>query len=146
MIKSTLVITMFKLLRFTLIATSIISGLLVSTSSIYAQVDSRFRGACTGTHEIDTAFGCVETRLRYLVPNLITFLLGVAGLFFLIQILVSSIRLITASGNPQAAQAAREAITASVIAVLFIIFSVWILRFVGVTVFNLPGFFDAAGP
>lgn len=96
--------------------------------------------ACGG--KMYTALGCLSTDITTLTVSLVTFLLGVAGLFFLIQILISAFKLVTATGDPRAAQEAKERITSAVIALLFIIFSVTIMRFLGVSVLKIPGFFD----
>jgi hypothetical protein len=89
-----------------------------------------------------TAIGCISTDMPKTAAALTTFLLGVAGLFFLAQVLYGAFKMVVSRGDPRGVQEARERITNSVMALLFIIFSVTILRFIGVSIFNLPGFFD----
>ncbi|MBQ6154873.1 hypothetical protein IJI99_03300 [bacterium] len=91
-----------------------------------------------------TAIGCISTDPVTAVGQFLDFLLGVGGFFVVVQILIGSFELIVSQGNPQALQSARERITNSVIALLFIVFSVTILEFVGVNILNLPGFFDSS--
>ena len=90
-----------------------------------------------------TAIGFVPADPVAATRELLDFALGVGGFFVLVQILMGSFQLLTSRGNPQSLQQARERIVNSVIALLFIVFSVTILEFVGVTIFHLPGFFDS---
>jgi hypothetical protein len=106
-------------------------------SDIYKVCDK-----CQSGGQLWTAIGCLPTDMGELAIALVTFLLGVAGLFFIMQVLYGSFKMIVSRGDPRGVQEAKERITNSVIALLFVIFSVTILRFVGVNVFKLPGFFD----
>ena len=46
----------------------------------------------------------------------------------------------TSQGDPKRASEARELITSAVLGLVFIIFSVTLLQFIGVTVLHIPGF------
>lgn len=89
-----------------------------------------------------SAIGCIPTNPMAATRGLLNFMLGVGGFFVVVQILIGSFQLLTSRGNTQALQDARERITNSVIALLFIVFSVTIIEFIGVRVLHLPGFFD----
>ena len=58
----------------------------------------------------------------------------------LIMTLAGGFILSTSQGDPQKANQAKEMITNSVIGLLFVIFSVIILQFIGVTILQIPGF------
>ncbi|MDR0463249.1 MAG: hypothetical protein LBG64_03465 [Pseudomonadales bacterium] len=97
---------------------------------------------CADRGYLWTAVGCINTGYRGMASNLTAFFIGVAGLFFVLQIAFHSFKLISSAGNPQAVSQAREGIISSVFAILFIVFSVFILNLVGISIFRLPGFFD----
>ncbi len=89
-----------------------------------------------------TAFGCIPTNYDGLIANLISVGLNIAGGAALIFILAAALILTTSQGEPKRTEQAREILTSAVIGLLFIIFSVVLLRYVGVTVLHLPGFGD----
>ena len=92
-----------------------------------------------------TALGCIDRNPVRAVAQLTSFLLGVAGVFVLGQILYSSFQLVVSRGDPRAAQTAKERITSSVVALLFIIFAGLILFTIASDILNIPGFFDGLG-
>lgn len=97
---------------------------------------------CTsGGDRVWTAIGCLPTNTMELVSSLIGFLMGLAGLFFVIQIVISGAQIIFANGDSSAIATAKKRLTNSIIAILFIIFSVTILQIIGVQILRLPGFF-----
>lgn len=89
-----------------------------------------------------TGLGCLSTDPVTAVGQLLGFLLGVGGLFTLMQILIGSFRLATSKGDPKGVQDAKERITNSVIALLFIMFSITILQIIGINILAIPGFFS----
>ena len=91
-----------------------------------------------------TGIGCISTNPVTATQQLLELLLGVGGFFVVTQILIGSFTLIISRGNPQALEGARTRIVNSVMALLLIVFSVTILEFVGVSILNIPGFFDDA--
>jgi hypothetical protein len=115
-----------------------------TTTALCENLGATVREKCRacGPSKVWTAIGCIPTDMSELAADLVSFLLGVAGLFFLGQVLYGAFKMIVSRGDPRGVQEARERITNSVIALLFIIFSVTILRFIGVNIFNLPGFFS----
>jgi len=65
--------------------------------------------------------------------------IGFGGLFALLCIIYSAIRIQVSRGEAESIQKARENITSCVIGLILIIFSVFILRLIGVQVLGLPG-------
>jgi hypothetical protein len=86
-----------------------------------------------------TAIGCLKTAPNEAVRQIFGLALGLGGIFILIQILLGAFGLITSSGNPSAIQKAKSRIIDSVIALLFVVFSVTIVQLIGISIFNLPG-------
>ena len=56
------------------------------------------------------------------------------------MILVGAFMLSVSQGDPNKTKEAKEIITSAIIGLLFVIFSVTILQFVGVEILHIPGF------
>ncbi len=100
--------------------------------------DDEIRYANEGK-KIFTAVGCVSVTGEELAADLIRLLLGMAGGATLLSILGASFILSTSRGETAKVKQAKELITASVSGVLFLIFSVIILQFIGVSILQIPG-------
>jgi hypothetical protein len=96
---------------------------------------------CNSDTGINTAIGCIpfndETAL---MRFLLRWFIGISGGIGLIMIIYAAILIITASGNPDKVKAGQELMTAAIGGVVFLIFSVFILRIIGVDIFGLPSF------
>jgi hypothetical protein len=62
-----------------------------------------------------------------------------AGGFALLLLLYGSFLLATSAGNPDQVQKAQDVIGSAVTGLLFIVFSVVILRIIGVDILGIPG-------
>ena len=74
------------------------------------------------------------------MQRFITLGLGIGGGVSLLSTLAGGFILTTSQGDPKRTGQAKEMITNAVIGLIFVIFSVTILQFIGYTVFRLPGF------
>lgn len=86
-----------------------------------------------------TAVGCVPTEERGLVFSLVRLMFGVAGGLALLTILAGAFLYTISSGDSAKTKQARELITAAVQGLLFMIFSIFILQFIGGQILNIPG-------
>lgn len=87
-----------------------------------------------------TAIGCIPTEPKALVEGIVRFVsLASGGIAFLIMVF-GAFRMITAVGNPDSIKAGREQFISAVYGLLFIIFSVLLLQFIGVDILGIPGF------
>lgn len=100
-----------------------------------------FGGACriNGAWEgIDTAIGCIPYGA---VTNTTSFFLkwamGVGGAIAIFFIIVASLQIIMSSGNPDRLQSGKDLLTSSITGLLMIIFSVFILRVIGVNILGI---------
>jgi hypothetical protein len=87
-----------------------------------------------------TSVGCLDTDAGPLVASLVTLGLRIGGGAALLVIIIGGFILTTSQGDPKKTGEAKEMITSAVVGLLFIIFSVTILQFVGVNILRIPGF------
>jgi hypothetical protein len=93
------------------------------------------------TGNIYTAIGCIPARnLQAFAAFILSWSVGIAGGITLILFSFASYLYITSAGNPKKIQAARELILAAVSGILLLIFSVFLLRLIGVDILRIPGF------
>ena len=97
-------------------------------------------GGDTGTEGIWTAIGCIKRDPTEIVQNLLRVGLGMGGGVALLMILAAGFLFSISQGDPKRTGQAKELVTAAVSGLLFIIFSVVILQFIGYTVLQIPGF------
>ena len=88
-----------------------------------------------------TALGCLKTSPSgFIQENVLGGGIGLAGLVSLFCIIYSAFILQTSRGNPERIKKAREYLTNCILGLLLIIFSVFILRLIGVDILRIPGF------
>lgn len=88
-----------------------------------------------------TALGCFggETPNDF-IASFIRLGTGLGGGVAFLLILVSGFQRITSAGNPEKLHEAKDLMTAAISGLLLIIFSIFLLRLVGVDILQLPGF------
>ncbi|PIR80257.1 MAG: hypothetical protein COU25_01095 [Candidatus Levybacteria bacterium CG10_big_fil_rev_8_21_14_0_10_35_13] len=89
--------------------------------------DPRQEG-CLG---VDTPFGRIGTTIESFTRFLLGFILSISGGIAVILIIISGYRLMVSRGNPEQVQNAREQLTAAIVGLLFVIFSLVILQVIG---------------
>lgn len=94
---------------------------------------------CAGA-QCCTALGCVSTDFKQFTAKILSIAIGIAGALALILMVRGSISVLTSQGDPQKVNNGREVIIAAVAGLLFLIFSVLILQFIGIKIFGgIPG-------
>lgn len=103
--------------------------------------------ACTGGTADDeanegvwTAVGCINRDPQAVIRKFISVGLGMGGGVALLTFLAAGFIYSTSQGDPKAYGKAKEMMTAAVVGLIFIIFSVTILQFTGSTILRIPGF------
>lgn len=86
-----------------------------------------------------TILGCVPTSAGGFTQTVLQFVSAIAGGLSFIVFLFGSFKVLTSSGDPEQISSGKSLIASSIIAVLLIVFSVFILRFVGVELLKIPG-------
>ena len=89
---------------------------------------------------VPTGLGCIPTEPENLVKWILKYaiLMG-GGIAFLLSVF-GGVSIILAGGNPEKINAGKEIIGSALTGLLFIIFSVFLLRFIGYDILQLPGF------
>lgn len=91
-----------------------------------------------GSKGINTALGCIPTKLESIVPWLLRALAGVAGGIALLLLFYGGLTYIMAGGEKTGVEEAKGIITAAVSGLLLIIFSILILRIIGINILGIP--------
>jgi len=97
-------------------------------------------GASNGCAGVATGLGGIGTNVPSFVKSLFGILLSLAGAIAVLLIIISGYRLMASQGNPEKAQQAKEQLTAAIVGLLFIIFSLVILETIGFDILGIPGF------
>lgn len=95
-----------------------------------------------------TAIGCLgrgnggsgSSTLGDFIRSFISIGVGMGGGIAFLLILFSGFQTITSTGNPEKLHEAKELMTAAISGLLLIIFSVFLLRLIGVDILQIPGF------
>lgn len=87
-----------------------------------------------------TALGNIPTTIQGFAGRILGIAIGLAGGLALILMVIGSVRVLTSSGDQQKLAGGRDMIVAAVAGLLFLIFSVLILRFIGIEILRIPGF------
>ena len=92
---------------------------------------------CAGTW---TAIGCIKTDPNDLLGTILRIGLGLAGGIAFLLILFGGLQIMTSAGNPERLNAGRELISSAIVGLILILFSVFLLQFIGFTIIGIPGF------
>lgn len=95
---------------------------------------------CNGTSGINTALGCIPTSETGFFDYFFRIGIGLAGGIAFMLILYGGLKIMMSAGNPEHLNEGREIVTSAIFGLLLIVFSVFILRIIGVNVLGLPGF------
>ncbi len=86
-----------------------------------------------------TGVGCVPTQPDKLIDSIMKYATFVLGGVALLLMFIASWQWITALGNPDAINKARDQFINAFIGLLFIIFSGLLLQIIGVDILDIPG-------
>jgi hypothetical protein len=97
-------------------------------------------GSSDTNPQINTGLGCIPTSTDGFSSALLTFLAGTAGAISLIIMLIATIQIMTGGDNAEQVKKGKELFTGAITGLLFIIFSVTLLKIIAGDIINLPGF------
>jgi hypothetical protein len=107
--------------------------------------DDNLKVKCQSCKGIWSAVGCIPVRDsnengQGIIKAIVQIGLGVTGGVAILMIIIAGFMISTAQGDVKKAGAGKDLITSAVVGLLFVIFSVTILKFIGVTILQIPGF------
>lgn len=96
---------------------------------------------CAGGGGIWSAMGCIymNDMSTFFQKNVFGLGIGLAGTVSLLCIIYSAFMMQTSRGNPEKIKKAQEMLTSCIMGLMLIIFSVFILRLIGVQILKIPG-------
>ena len=87
-----------------------------------------------------TAIGCIPIGdPNQLVAFILRWAFGIGGGISFLLIIYAGFMIMTSSGNPERLKAGQELLTSAIMGLLLLIFSVFILRIIGVNILKIPG-------
>lgn len=89
---------------------------------------------------VTTGFGDINIEIGSFVQSLFTILLSISGGIAILILIYNGYVIMTSQGEAEKLKGAREAITAAIIGLVFMIFSVAILKIIGVDILRIPDF------
>ena len=87
-----------------------------------------------------TVLGCLSTEPQEFVKSLLGVVFSISGGIAFLAVLGGSAIVLTSTGDPERLQFGKDMVTSSIFGLLLIIFSIFLLRFVGYDVLRIPGF------
>lgn len=92
-----------------------------------------------GKKGVWTALGCVNTKPEDFVAQLLGWVIGLGGGIAFLLIVWGGFQIVTSSGDPEKLNSGKEIIVSALTGLLMIIFSVILLRIIGVNILKIPG-------
>lgn len=87
-----------------------------------------------------TALGCIPVKPGDFIKTLIRIGFGIGGGIAFLFMVMGVIKILTSQGNPETLNDGRGMITSAIAGLLLVIFSVIVLKIIGVDILELPGF------
>jgi hypothetical protein len=98
---------------------------------------------CLGSDEknrgVWTAMGCIKTDPKAFIGDFLRIAIGIAGGIALLLMVYGAFLVSVSAGDPKKATEGKEIITGTIAGLLFIIFSVILLKLIGVEILSIPG-------
>ena len=104
---------------------------------------SKAGGESCGTADnpgFKTAIGSSHSSPAAFVKDFLTFAVGIGGGLAFIMMLFGAFQMMTSGGNPQNLQGGKDTLQNAIIGLLFIIFSILLMKIIGIDILGLPGF------
>ena len=114
-------------------------GLFFKTQTVLAATNGP-TGGCKSDSEINTAIGCIPFgNQNALISWILRWGFGIGGGIAFILIVIASFQIMTSSGDPNRLKAGQELLTSAIAGLIMLIFSIFILKVIGVDILRLPG-------
>jgi hypothetical protein len=121
---------------------------LLTLISLQGNIHAQGNDITCGSSGINTAIGCLEGLVsdnenagpETFLGTLLQWAVGVGGGIAFILIVYSGFMIMTAAGNPERLKAGQELLTSAITGLVLMIFSVFVLNFIGVDILGLGAF------
>lgn len=120
--------------------TTVLASVLITFSTLPSPAYAINPNGNCGDTAVDTALGCLSVETKGFTVSLLTFLAGTAGAISLVIMLAATIQIMTGGDNAEQVKKGKELFTSAITGLLFIIFSVTLLRIVAGDIIQLEGF------
>lgn len=88
---------------------------------------------------IQTAIGCVPVEPAGFIQAFLSLAIGVGGGIAFLMMVFGAFQMITSAGNPETLKAGQDKLTNAIIGILIIVFSVLLLKIIGVDILGIAG-------
>lgn len=88
---------------------------------------------------IQTAIGCVPVEPAGFIQALLSLAIGIGGGIAFLMMVFGAFQMITSAGNPETLKAGQDKLTNAIIGILIIVFSVLLLKIIGVDILGIEG-------
>ncbi|KKQ92198.1 MAG: hypothetical protein UT58_C0003G0022 [Microgenomates group bacterium GW2011_GWC1_39_7b] len=97
---------------------------------------------CDGGNGINTAIGCLNvlSSQEQFLGSLLKWAVGVGGGIAFLLIVYAGFMVMTSAGDPERLKAGQELLTSAISGLILLIFSIFILKFIGVDILGLNEF------
>lgn len=117
------------------------TSLLLASLSLFTPIKvfaQDIHGNC-GQNGISTAIGCIDVLggQTTFLTELLRWAVGVGGGIAFLLIVYAGFMIMTATGNPERLKAGQELLTSAISGLILLIFSLFILNFIGVNILGI---------
>lgn len=86
-----------------------------------------------------TVIGCLPTTPAAFTQKIVQFVTAIIGGIAFLSFLYGGFIVLTSSGDPERLTSGKKIISSAILALLIILFAVFLFRFVGITILKIPG-------
>jgi len=118
---------------------------LISLSSLCSKITNSSEQSecqtCIKDGGVWTGLACIYGDMKsFIEKNVFGIGIGLGGMIALLCIIYAAFQLQTSAGNPEKIKKSQEMLTSCIMGLMLIIFSIFILRLIGVDILRIPGF------
>lgn len=117
------------------------TGSSVNATGAECKIDLGGSGGLAGLKPgIETAIGCIPIEPQPFIFAVLRLAIVTGGAVTLLVLIGAVFKMITSAGNPDSLKQAQEKISSAIIGILFLVFSLLLLKIIGVDILGIPGF------
>ena len=118
--------------KFLLVFLFVLLSIFIFPKSTSAQI--------CGGNGVDTAIGCIPINDQTeLVGFFLRWAIGIGGGVAFLLLIFAGFQIVTSSGNPERLKAGQQLLISAISGLILLIFSVFILKTIGVDILKIPG-------